>query len=350
MATAGASGARIYTLADRNYFVGVVALLNSLRLTGNTQELVVLDCGLEERQRVRLSAHTTVVPLPPQTARSKTLAKPYIGTLASASEIMIYVDSDVLVTASLAPIAALAARGSICLFPVDWPEQRARNCPEWQRLFQLRAPLRKQVYANAGFLALSAGRWPDLLARWDQLCAAVPEGATFSGEISTNPLWAGDQDALNALLMSEVPAEAVCLLPEEESVFPPMMEHVEVEDADALLCTLGGAKITMLHYSWVPKPWAPRAWRRMQRPLHDAYARILPRVLFGDDVSLLLEPHEVPAWLRRGAVAAAARNGVALARTGRRLGARAATRLPNQARGRLLALRDRFEPPERGVR
>ena len=97
---------RIYTLADSTYFVGLVALLNSLYVTGNRYELVVLDCGLDERQRARVGEHATIVQLPPETARRNVLAKPYVHRLATPSELVVWIDSDVIVTGRLDPILA----------------------------------------------------------------------------------------------------------------------------------------------------------------------------------------------------------------------------------------------------
>lgn len=341
---------RIYTLADSGYFVGLVALLNSLRLTGNRQELTVLDCGLSPHHRELLQGHATVVPLPPEVARRKFLAKPYLAECVSPGELAVYVDSDVVVTAPLDPILAAADEGRICLAPLDWPEKRQRRRAEWQELFGLTAPLRKETYVNAGFLALSVDRWHSLLERWWETCSSIPDRALFHGEIDTNPLWAGDQDAFNALLMSEVPAGAVQLLPETSAVFPPDLERVDVLDLGRLECVIGDEPVAMLHYSWVPKPWEPRAWRRMRQPSRDAYARMLPRILFADDVTLTLDPGDVPAWLRPGAVGAAARRGTAIARPLRRLGSRAVRSLPAPARDRLLAARDSIAPPrQRGL-
>lgn len=342
------ASARIYTLADSNYFVGLVALFNSLRLSGNLQELVVLDCGLSKQHCDLLRDHVTIVPLPPEVAKRKFLAKPYLHQFVSPEELVVYIDSDIVVTAPLEPILTTAARGRICMAPVDWPEKRGRSVAEWQQLFELTAPIREQTYVNAGFFALSAERWGPLLERWWHTCSSIPDGTLFRGEIDTNPLWAGDQDAFNALLMSEVPAGAVELLPEKAVVFPPDLERIDVLDLGRLECAIDGEAVVMLHYSWVPKPWEPRAWRRMQRPLRDAYTRMLPRILFADDVALALDRRDVPAWLRTGAVGAAARRGTAVARPLRRLGARAVRSLPASARERLMAVRDSFEPRPRG--
>ncbi len=258
---------RIYTLADGEYFVGLAALLNSLRLTGHEQELVVLDCGLGDEHRRVLRDHVTLAPLPETLARRKLLAKAYLSRLVSPEEIVVYVDSDVLVTGSLEPMIARAAAGHISVAPVDWPEKRGRSIGGWEQLFGLSAPVRRDVYVNAGFLGLSAAPWQPLLERWLALCGSIPVDAVFRGEIDENPLWAGDQDALNALLMSEVPAEAVVHLAEGAAVFPPELERVQVRDRDGLECTLDGRPVTMLHYSWIPKPWEPGSWRRMHRPL-----------------------------------------------------------------------------------
>ena len=40
-----------FTVSTHRFFLGTVALLNSLRLTGNAGELVVLDAGLTPDER-----------------------------------------------------------------------------------------------------------------------------------------------------------------------------------------------------------------------------------------------------------------------------------------------------------
>ena len=54
--------ATYYTITDEPFFVGTVALLNSLRLTGHEGEFVALDCGLTPTQQRRLAQHARVVP------------------------------------------------------------------------------------------------------------------------------------------------------------------------------------------------------------------------------------------------------------------------------------------------
>jgi len=340
------SAATAFTLADSRYFIGVVALLNSLRLTGHDYELVVLDCGFTDEQRARLNRHTTVVRLPPELAARTVLAKPFLRNVAPADGVAIWIDADVLVTGPLGPVVEAAGRGYVCAYPVDRADQRERRFSEWITLFGLASNPRQQVYVNVGFLALSLPRHRPLLDRWWQACETIPTSIVFAGDIES-PLWAGDQDALNALLMSEVPSAELMVFPESEAVFPPTAEDARVRDRALLSCEQDGQAVRFVHYAGVPKPWEAWAWRRNRRPLSDVYRQLLPRVLFEPDVTLRLAPREVPPSLRPDLVGGVGRGTIAVARPLRRSAARIANHLPTPVRSRLLALRDRVEPPDR---
>ena len=121
-----------YTVSDRNYFLGTVALFNSLRLTGNLQPVVVLDMGFTERQRALLSEHAKVID-PPEHPTHPFLLKPY-PSLCDLSGTAIVIDSDVIVTGSLDEIFSAAEDGFICAFP-DGPETRTRWFPSGRRSF-----------------------------------------------------------------------------------------------------------------------------------------------------------------------------------------------------------------------
>jgi hypothetical protein len=338
--------ATFYTLADSGFFVGVVGLLNSLRLTGNTGELVVLDCGFDDEQRRVLAPHVTLVRLPDELAKRKVLCKPYVHEVARPGP-LVWIDSDVIVTRALAPIAARAAAGKLCFHPVDWDAQRTRRSPEWEQAFGLAGPPRNQTYLSAGFFALDPDRWRSLLERWWEICEALPLERVFGAEVR-DPLWAGDQDALNALLMTEVPPEAIEELPAVEAVFPPEMDRVRIVDPQALEAVHDGERVTLLHYTWVPKPWTTPAWSRIPDMRRDAYIRLLPRVLFADDVTLRLSPDLVPPWLRPGASGRLALQAVGIGKRARRGAAALVRRLPARLRTPLMTWRDRIEPPERG--
>ena len=287
--------ARFFTLADSGFFVGAVALLNSLRLTGHEQELVVLDCGLTaDQRRILEGGGVTLVDTSDRESRAYFL-KPYPAGL-DPDGIVVIIDSDMAVTASLEPILARAAEGQVCIFP-DHPTDLRRWFEEWHELFQLRAPLRRDTYMNAGFIALSTEKWQWFLQRWSDLCARLP-GQTV--ELGNPPALAQrDQDALNALLMSEVPREAIDLLPSYELD----LRRIAVEDPESLLCVADGRRQPILHLALTPKVWQPGGWKRVG--MNTAYVRLLPRLLFSSDVAVRLDPEDVPLWVRPGLVPSA---------------------------------------------
>ena len=322
--------ATFYTIADAGFFPGLVALLNSLRLTGNSGELVALDRGLTPPQRALLDGHVTLVELPEALAGRPMLLKAY-PHLLGASGTIVLVDSDMIVTRPLADIVSRAQAGRICAFP-DHRSHRERWFAEWEEELELRAPLRQHTYLNAGFLALSTEHWPELLGRWWELCDRVPRDQHF-GRFE-QPFWAGDQDVLNAILASEVPEEALAELPGHEEAYPDDLLEVEVVDERTLRCELQGRPTAILHYALGPKAWDRRALVRLR---DDAYVRLLPRLLFGDDIALRLEPKSVPLWLRPGRSARVLVRGADLAHGGVR---RAVHALPRPIRERALALRN----------
>jgi hypothetical protein len=314
----------LYTVSDERYFVGTVALLNSLRLTGNQAELVVLDRGLTAEQAERLGEHARLVQVDAQVFHTPILYKPF-PHLLQPEGIVVVIDSDIMITRSLEDIFRLADEGSICLFP-NHPEARDRWFAEWEQIFSLSSPPRHQPHLNGGFLAFSATHWPDLLERWWHACASMPPDRVFTGE-ATDPVWAGDEDALNAVLMSEVPRHAVVELPDEAPLLPLAMRDMTIVDEQTLACLYRDRPARLLHLLGIPKPWEKRAWLRVRR---DAYVRLLPRVLFARDVQLRLRHADVPVWLRPGARAEVVLAALSLVNGSTRRLARA---LPNSAQG-----------------
>ena len=138
---------RFFTITDSRFFIGTVALLNSIRLTGHVGEFVVLDRGLTEDQRELLAPHAVLFELPDE-IEDPYLVKPF-PALAPFDGIVVLVDSDIVVTDSLEPILAAASTGKICVFP-DPPGDYWRWFPEWRDIFELTAPLRREPYMNAG--------------------------------------------------------------------------------------------------------------------------------------------------------------------------------------------------------
>jgi hypothetical protein len=315
-----------YTVSTHRFFVGTVALLNSLRLTGNTGEFVVLDAGLTQSERQLLAAHATVFSPPEGRPIHPVVMKTY-AHLSQHSGTVVIIDSDMIVTGSLDHILALAGEGMICAYP-DAPEVRRRWFPEWEKTLRLAAPLRPDVYVNTGLVAFSTTAWPNLLERWREACESIPPGEMWG---SHSPFNAPDQDALNALLMSEIPREALALLPDREQLFG---GNAKVEDYETLKVAGHPAKI--LHLLDSPKQWEPSGWLRLAGM---DYARLMRRLLFSSDVTLRLDPSQVPLWLRPG------RSGEFALRVlgpGNRALVRTAYRLPEPLRTRLRQARRWF--------
>lgn len=314
-------GERFFTISDAAYFPGTVALVNSLKLTGHDQRVVVLDRGLTETQRRRLSAIVDVVDLPSSAPSDSYLVKPYPALLGVAG-VVVLIDSDMIVTDSLQPILERAASGQICAFP-NHPSALWRTFSEWHDLFDLEQPLRRQPYLNAGFVAVSVDRWPRFLDRWWSACAGIPERC--AGLADPEPLAQLDQDALNAILMSEIPATSVEILPSYEW----HLGRVEIVDESRLVCVANGAHQPLLHTPRTPKVWQARGWRHVE-PSTRAYVELMPRVLFWRDLPIRVTPDEVPLWLRPGRLSRVSAAGMA-AVNGTPWVLRKAQRIPHRA-------------------
>lgn len=331
-----AESATFCTLADERYFPGAACLVNSLRLTGNTGEIVLLDVGLATRQRERLEPHVRLVD-PPADLRDEPMLYKSFPHLLELNGTVVVIDSDMIVTRSLDPVLERVQAGAVCLF-ADIAEQRDRFIPEWQEVFQLTAPLRTgQHYLNAGFIALSTDHWPDLLRRYWETCRLIPHGAGMAaGAAYHQPFWAGDQDAINALLMSEIASEAITELPEAEGPSADLLTDVSIVDEDTLACSLHGHRPYLLHYWGGPKPWQPQAWMRVRR---NAYVKLMPRVLLAPDVPVRMTSDELPPWLRPGPLGAVELGALdAMNATARAMVQRA----PRRAKRTLGRLRDRL--------
>ena len=290
--------AAFFAVTNSRYFPGSVALLNSLRLTGHDHELVFGDCGLTHHQRALLASESHLVHIDDDGARDPVLLKTFPAGLGFEGLVVI-IDSDMIVTDSLNEVLTLAARGMICAF-VD-PEAD-RRFPEWETLFGLAQPPREQEYVSSHFATWSTVHWPQLLGRWRELCERVPPEATLAhGAANNEALSQGDQDALNAVLMTEVPREALHLLADEER---PVWRNtrVRVLEESTLTCEFDGHRTKLLHADGSRKPWQSRVWWRIR---HDAYVRLLRRLLFANDVAVSVSRRDVPIWLRPGVVGTA---------------------------------------------
>jgi hypothetical protein len=285
------TSARFFTIADAGYFAGTVALLNSLRLTGHEHELIVLDRGLTGPQRDALDGQATLYELPDERIVHPNFVKPFPARM-ELRDVVVLIDSDMIVTTSLEPILERAAGGKICAFPNHYSDLW-RRFDGWSELFGLAAPLRSEMYLNGGFIAASVDHWPTFFRRWWEACERAEAHFVSARDPELVAQW--DQDPLNAILMSEVPREAVEVLPAYEW----HLDRVEIEDELTLRCRAGEQLQPLLHTPRTPKVWQPGGWRHVEYQTR-AYVRLMPRVLFGEDVALRLSPSELPFWVRPG--------------------------------------------------
>ncbi len=152
---------QIYTFGDAAYFLGIVALVNSLRITGNTEPVVVLDLGLEPHQRQLLERHCRFMDATPVRDTNPWHLFPF-PLFDDPRGVIAIVDSDVLVTAPLDRYFEAAVEGRIVAFS---DLDTHRWFAEWTAAFALDAPLRQdQTYVNAGFIAFSTIEHPDVAA------------------------------------------------------------------------------------------------------------------------------------------------------------------------------------------
>ena len=149
------------TVADEKFFLGAVALVNSLRIAGNPEPIVVIDAGLSPAQRAFLSEACEVRSLPvDRSGALPAFLKPAVFTLGLEGTTVV-LDSDMIVTSRLEPILAEAAAGKLCVF-TDIEKDRYFE-DEWVTALGLENPIRPRPYINSGFVAFQASRWQDVI-------------------------------------------------------------------------------------------------------------------------------------------------------------------------------------------
>lgn len=270
-------------------------MVNSLRALGYAHRIVVADCGFSDAQRDRLKPHAVLVPLSRAGVKNPQQYKAFAYLLRPRG-ILVTIDSDIIVTDSIDGMLSSARQGKIGVFPD--PEDH-RWFAEWQHLFALSGPPRRQTYVNSGFVVFSTVHWPALLERWWNACERIfPQPTIREGAARDSPTSQSDQDALNAILMGEVPRDAVAFQPQNAMVFRWDFEQVRVADERKLRCEFEGTRVVALHAVAGPKPWQ-RAAGAEATP-RNAYVRLLRRLLVHDDAAVRVPSHDLPSWLRPG--------------------------------------------------
>lgn len=280
-----ASRCTFFTVADSRYWFGAVALVNSLRLAGHEEPVVVLDGGLSRAQRTRLEVAAEVV-APPSPTRAPFLAK-WLLPLMRGSSAPVLLDADLVVTQSLSPLLAEIERGRVVAF-VDRLSTRA--FAEWDAL--VGEQVHPHPYVNSGFIGLPADLAPTILERVREAQEKVDlAAARLLGHGSVeDPYHFPDQDTWNATFRALVPPERLLALDHRLAPTEPW-DVVAVEDVETLSCVNpDGSKPHVVHVVG-PKPW-------LANVAPTAYEQLLPRLVLRSDVTIQIGRRELPARLR----------------------------------------------------
>ncbi|HEX5194071.1 MAG TPA: hypothetical protein VFW09_14815 [Solirubrobacteraceae bacterium] len=271
-----------YTVANAPYFLGTVALLNSLRRVGEDGALVVVDCGLTEEQRELLSTRATVVDSEPGLHPLLQKAR---GPYANPAKVMVFIDADILVTRALDPIARHAQTGRVVVFE-DYGNPD-RHFTEWSSLGLGQVP--RRPYVNSGLFAFSWQTADELLPIFLQMQQSVDVSSTFkAGGSPSHPLYFADQDLLNALLCTHFD-DRTTRLERRLAPFPPFT-GIELTAGEPGLCTYAdGAAPFVLHHTY-RKPWLASLEPNL-------YSRVFTILMNDPDACLPIDPRRLPLRL-----------------------------------------------------
>src|SRR5207245_3900154 len=187
-------------VADARFFLGLVAMINSLRLVGQGEPILVLDCGLTSEHVQMLRVEATVIPAP---ADEPAHLLKHVLPLAQPADTMLLIDADIVVTRSLDPLFSGADDSRGVAFADALPD---RFDSRWEKLLSL-PPVRRQTYVNTGLLALSKALGVRVLQDLRDAARHVDlsRSMTGSGDRPDYPFYFLDQDILNAIFASRLP-------------------------------------------------------------------------------------------------------------------------------------------------
>ena len=289
------TAAALYTVSDERFFIGAVGLVNSLRLMGHDEPIVLLDAGLTDRQRELLAPQAELVSGPGDVPGN--LLKG-IAPQRRPADVQVLADADMIVTRPLGELIALDGHGEVLEFGTGMDRFR----PEWGELLDGGPASRPEglPYLCSALVLAGGEDAPEIAARLERHRGDVDWDRTYWRANDETYEWVhADQDLLNAVLATRVDPARVVELEGRLLAFPPF-EGVEVIDERRLVCRYpDGAEPYALHH-WNAKPWL--------EPTHDGvYSRLLRRLLVSDDVAVRVPDEMIPLRLRRGPLAYAER-------------------------------------------
>jgi hypothetical protein len=298
--------AAFYCVSSEMFFLGAVALINSLRLLGHREPVFVLDCGLSEDQRELLSVSATVVAAPEET--TPFLLKT-VAPLRHPADVMVLIDADIIVTRSLGELIDGASSGRI----VAVEHGQERFFGEWGKVVGGAARPRRYVSSSlvmlGGAIGLTALHSMDRVQRRIEIeqtaySGPVPDftflgGNSFDDLDARYPFYFADQDVLNAVLATEVDPERVEVLDRRAEAITPFT-GLRLIDRETLRCEYeDGVEPYAVHQYLPTKPW-------LKPSAPGVYTRLLKRLLRGSDLAVRVPKQELPTHLRHGLIGTAA--------------------------------------------
>lgn len=284
-----------YSVSNSRFFLGAVALINSLRLVGHDEPIFIVDTGLTPEQRRRLADHVTLIPA--SRGDASVLLTPFGPSIRPAG-VQILIDADIIVTQPLTKFIEASRAGRIVAF-IEPEPTHDRSFGEWASRLGL-PKLRRQPYLNAGQLFVPESLGRRLYPLWTEAQSKVSLKETRYGEARlSDPFYFADQDVLNAVLAGHFEVEELMIAEHRLAPHYPF-PGLDLVDATRLACRYtDGAEPYLLHHI-LAKPWV-KATRTT------IYSLLLRRLLLASDVALQLEPRQLPLRLREGVWAAADR-------------------------------------------
>jgi hypothetical protein len=288
-----------YCVCDRNHFLGLVGLINSLRIVGHHETVYVLDCGLEQWQRELLEPEAVLAP-------SEREAPPYLLKhalpLERPAEVMVLADVDIIFTNT---IRALVTQAEQTQKPVLFLNDRTdRFHREWDSL-GFGAPV-PHPYVATGQFVLPLGPGMSFLGMFEQGLRRLDVSRTLVNPRArpTDPFYYPEMDVLNAMVGTAFPLDSFTLAARTTTSYWPF-PGLRVEDAQDLRCAFADRRQPLLLHHIMTKPW-----EGVVAP--NAYTQLLTRLLCEPDVAVKVPMQAVPHSLRRGLPASLVRHSLGL--------------------------------------
>jgi hypothetical protein len=284
-----------FTVSDSRFFLGAVALVNSIRLVGHDEPIFLVDAGLTAKQREVLSGEVTLIAAPEGVPP---MLMKMVGPLKHPAAVAILLDADSIVLRRLTELIDAARGGRLVAFSDNEPHQE-RFFPEWAPALGL-GPIRRRPYLASGHLVVPDSLNPRLLRPWEEGQTKIDLRRTMLGKGKlSDPFYFPDMDVFNAMVAAHLEPDEVVVLQHRLAPFPPF-EGLRLIDRHRLVCSYSdGVRPFLLHHI-LAKPW-------LKATRTNIYSLLLPRLLLGPDVALRVEARQVPLRLRAGRLAGADR-------------------------------------------